>query len=126
MNLVEQLTQDYAHFPNDQTYSLYAKDIRFKDPLSSFKGIGFYRFMIGFLGRFFGDVQMDLHEIQQVDPTLITMRWTLNMTAPLPWSPRLSIPGRTELRVNAAGLIDSHVDYWERSRLAVLKQAFGR
>jgi hypothetical protein len=124
MNLVEQLAQDYARFPNDQTYSLYAEDIRFKDPLNSFKGIGFYRLMIGFLERFFSDVQMDLHEIQQVDPTLITMRWTLNMTAPLPWSPRLSIPGHSELRVNSAGLIDSHVDYWERSRLNVLKQVF--
>ncbi|MGB7248946.1 MAG: DUF2358 domain-containing protein [Phormidesmis sp.] len=125
MDLVEQLKQDYARFPEDQTYSLYAKDVQFKDPLNEFAGVDRYQQMIGFLSRFFSNVQMDLHEIQQVDPTLITMRWTLNMTAPLPWSPRLAIPGHTELGLNESGLISSHVDYWERSRFDVLKQVFG-
>ncbi|MGB7085398.1 MAG: DUF2358 domain-containing protein [Phormidesmis sp.] len=124
MDLVEQLKQDYARFPEDQTYSLYAKDVQFKDPLNEFEGVDRYQQMIGFLSRFFSNVQMDLHEIQQVDPTLITMRWTLNMTAPLPWSPRLAIPGHTELGLNESGLISSHVDYWERSRFDVLKQVF--
>ncbi|MGC1310308.1 MAG: DUF2358 domain-containing protein [Phormidesmis sp.] len=123
--LVEQLTQDYARFPKDQTYSLYIEDVYFKDPLNEFNGVARYRKMIGFIGWFFGDVQMDLHEINRVDPTLITLKWTLNMTAPVPWTPRLSIPGHTELRTDPAGLINSHVDYWERSRLAVLKQVFG-
>lgn len=123
--LIEQLEQDYARFPEDQTYSLYAEDVHFKDPLNEFDGVDRYRQMIGFIGRFFGNVQMDLHDIHQVNSTLITLRWTLNMTAPLPWSPRLSIPGHTELGVSAAGLIESHVDYWERSRLDVLKQVFG-
>ena len=126
MNLVEQLKQDYARFPEDQTYSLYTKDVHFKDPLNEFDGVERYRKMIGFIGWFFGDVQMDLHEIQQVDPTLITMKWTLNLTPPVPWSARLAIPGHTELKVNEIGLICSHVDYWERSRLNVLKQVFGR
>jgi hypothetical protein len=126
MDLVEQLTQDYAKFPNDQNYDLYAKDVRFQDPLNAFQGIDRYRQMIGLLSRFFGDIQMDLHGIEQVNPTLITMQWTLNMTAPLPWSPRLSIPGRSELSLNAEGLISSHIDYWARSRLDVLNQLFGR
>jgi hypothetical protein len=126
MDLIELLKADYARFPKDQTYSLYAEDVRFKDPMNEFTGINRYRQMIDFLSRFFSDIQMDLHEIQQVDSTLITMQWTLNMTAPLPWSPRLSIPGRSELSLNSAGLIDSHVDYWARSRLDVLNQVFGR
>ena len=126
MNLVEQLKQDYARFPKDQTYSLYAEDVHFKDPLNEFDGVDRYRKMIGFIGWFFGDVQMDLHEIQQIDSTLIAMKWTLNMSPPVPWSARLSIPGHTELKVDEKGLICSHVDYWERSRLNVLKQVFGR
>ncbi len=126
MTLVELLKQDYARFPKDQTYSLYAEDVQFKDPLNSFTGIERYRQMIGFLSRFFSDIHMDLHDIRQVDATLITMRWTLNMTAPLPWSPRLSIPGHSELGINAAGKIDSHVDYWERSRLTVFSQIFSQ
>ena len=125
MDLVDQLRQDYARFPEDQTYGLYAEDVHFKDPMNEFDGVTKFKFMIGFLGRFFSDVQMELHDIQQADPSLITLQWTLNMTAPLPWSPRLSIPGHTELGVNEAGLICSHVDYWERSRFAVFKQVFG-
>jgi Uncharacterized conserved protein (DUF2358) len=80
--------------------------------------------MIGFIDWFFGDIKMDLHEIKQVDPQLITLKWTLNMTAPLPWSPRLAIPGHSELSLDSAGLISAHVDFWERSRLQVFKQVF--
>ncbi len=126
MNIVEQLKQDYARFPDHQTYGLYAKDVHFKDPLNDFNGVGRYRKMVGFIGWFFGNVQMDLHQIEQISPTLITMQWTLNLTAPLPWSPRLAISGHTELGLNQAGLINSHVDYWERSRLEILKQVLGQ
>jgi Uncharacterized conserved protein (DUF2358) len=126
MDLLELLKADYARFPKNQTYSLYAEDVRFKDPMNEFTGINRYRQMIGFLSRFFSDIQMDLHEIQQVNSTLITMQWTLNMTAPLPWSPRLSIPGRSELGLNSAGLIDSHVDYWARSRFKIFSQLFSQ
>lgn len=125
MDLIDQLKQDYARFPKDQTYGLYAADVHFKDPMNEFDGVNRYRQMIGFIGSFFSHVQMELHEIEQVTPALITMRWTLNMTAPLPWLPRLSIAGHSELGVNSAGLICSHVDYWERSRFAILKQVFG-
>ncbi|MGB3299675.1 MAG: DUF2358 domain-containing protein [Phormidesmis sp.] len=125
MNLVEQLKQDYARFPKDQTYSLYAEDVHFKDPMNEFDGADRYRQMIGFIDWFFGDVQMDLHNIEQVNPKLITMQWTLHLKPPVPWPARLSIPGHTELGINENGLIDSHVDYWERSRLNVLKQVFG-
>ncbi len=126
MDIVEQLKQDYARFPENQTYGLYAKDVHFKDPLNDFHGVDRYRKMIGFISRFFGNVQMDLHQIEQPTPMLITMQWTLNLTAPLPWAPRLAISGHTELGLNQAGLIDSHVDYWERSRLDILKQVFKR
>lgn len=124
MDLVEQLKQDYAKFPEDQSYDLYAENVHFKDPLNEFDGVNKYQAMIGFLGWFFRDVQMDLHHIERASPQLITMDWTLNMTPPVPWSPRLSIPGNTELSVNEAGLINSHIDYWKCSRLDVLKQVF--
>ncbi len=124
--IIEQLKEDYARFPENQTYSLYAKDVRFKDPLNSFSGVERYQKMIGFLSHFFQNVQMDLHSIEQAEPSLIATHWTLNMTAPAPWSPRLSIPGRSELRLNADQLIDSHIDYWNCSRFDVLKQVFGQ
>ena len=125
-SIVERLKEDYARFPEDQTYSLYAEEVKFKDPLNSFSGVDRYRQMIGFIARFFNNVEMDLHEIEQSSPSLITMEWTLHMSPPVPWSARLSIPGHTELGLNSAGLIDSHVDYWHCSRLDVLKQVFSQ
>ena len=121
--LLEQLKEDYSRFPENQTYSLYAEDVRFKDPMNEFLGVEKYKKMIGFIARFFQDIEMELHSIEQVSPALITTGWTLNMTAPVPWHPRLSIPGRSELGINEEGQIDCHVDYWNCSRWAVLKQA---
>ncbi len=122
--IIEQLKQDYARFPEDQTYGLYAQEVKFKDPMNKFEGVGLFQKMIGFIGWFFGDVQMDLHSIEESAPSLIELRWTLNMNPPVPWSARLHIPGRTELWLSEAGLIESHVDYWSCSRLDVLKQVF--
>lgn len=122
--VIEQLEADYFRFPDNQTYSLYTDDVRFKDPLNSFSGVKKYKGMIGFLSKFFQDIEMDLHGIEQTQPDLITTQWTLNMTPPVPWSARLSIPGHSELKLNAQQLIEAHIDYWHCSRLDVLKQVF--
>jgi hypothetical protein len=125
VNLVEQLREDYARFPADQTYSLYTSDVFFQDPLNRFHGINRYRAMIKFIATVFIDVQMDLHAIERIDND-IKMRWTLSWNAPLPWKPRMAITGSSELKVNAEELISSHVDHWDCSRLDVLKQVFRR
>ena len=52
MDLLTQLRQDYDRFPADQTYSLYAKDVFFKDPMNQFRGVKKYQDMIGFISRF--------------------------------------------------------------------------
>jgi hypothetical protein len=124
MNIVAILKEDYQRFPRDQTFSIYASDVYFKDPLNQFRGIKRYQGMIGFLSKFFKDVRMELHEIEQKEDAIDT-EWTLSMTAPLPWKPRLSIPGRSELKLDRNQLIISHIDYWHISRFDVLKQALG-
>ena len=123
MNIVEALKTDYERFPEDQTYSLYAEDVFFKDPLTSFSGVARYRSMIHFIARWFKAVQMELHSIQQTGDRIDTT-WTLQWVAPMPWQPTMSISGRSELTLNEVGLIRSHVDYWDCSRLDVLKQLF--
>lgn len=123
MNLVEVLREDYARFPANQTYSIYAQDVWFKDPMNEFRGIDRYQKMIRFIETWFVDVQMDLISIVQTE-TEIKTRWILSWNAPLPWKPRMRIPGWSELQVNSEGLISAHVDYWECSRLEVLKQVF--
>ncbi|MEQ8961182.1 MAG: DUF2358 domain-containing protein [Coleofasciculus sp. C2-GNP5-27] len=122
-DILEILKQDYQRFPVDQTYSLYANDVFFKDPLNEFRGLDRYKHMIGFIQTWFINPQLDLHDISQSGDTIKT-RWTLSWTTPLPWKPRISIPGWSELRLNADGLISSHIDYWDIPRLDVLKQLF--
>jgi hypothetical protein len=122
-SILETLRADYAQFPYHQTYSLYAVDVLFKDPLTTFRGVERYRRMIQFIERWFIQVQMTLHDIQQVE-NIIHTRWTLRWIAPVPWKPTLSISGSSELQLNAAGLVQSHIDIWDCSRLDVLRQLF--
>jgi hypothetical protein len=79
--------------------------------------------MIGFIKNWFHEPKMDLHEISRLEDTIKTC-WTLSWTTPLPWRPRIAIPGWSELTLNADELIISHIDYWDCSRLDVLKQHF--
>ena len=123
MNLVDILKEDYRRFPLDQTYRIYAEDVFFKDPITEFRGIARYQKMIGLMKTWFKSPKMDLHDIQQVDHQINT-RWTLSWTTPLPWQPRIAINGRSELELNEAGLITAHLDYWDCSRMDVLKQHF--
>lgn len=121
MDILDTIKADYRRFPKEQTYSIYAEDVYFKDPLNEFRGIDRYQSMLGFIDTWFRQPQLDLHDIQQQGNTIRT-DWTLRWTTPLPWQPRISIPGWSELTLNAAGLICSHIDYWKCSKWDVVKQ----
>lgn len=121
MDILEILKEDYRRFPKNQTYSIYAEDVYFEDPVNRFTGVDRYRKMIQFMDTFFQDVHLDLHDISRSGDATDT-RWTLSWKAPLPWRPQMAISGRSQLKINAEGLIVSHIDYWDCSRLDVLKQ----
>lgn len=123
MDIIKILKEDYQRFPADQTYSIYAENVFFQDPLNKFRGVKRYEQMIGFIDTWFIDVKMDLHNISQSGDTIKT-EWTLSWNTPLPWKPRIAIPGWSELRLNDNGVIVSHIDYWNCSRIDVLKQHF--
>ncbi|WP_107670659.1 DUF2358 domain-containing protein [Cyanothece sp. BG0011] len=123
MTLLETIKQDYQTFPNNQTYSVYADDVYFKDPVNEFTGVKRYQEMIGFMSTWFKNVDLELHNIYQSDNVIHT-EWTLHWTTPLPWKPPISIPGRSELTFNDQNLIISHIDYWNCSRWDVVKQHF--
>lgn len=122
-DVIEVLRADYRRFPAEQTYSIYAEDVYFEDPLTRFQGIERYRQMIAFMNTWFADVQLDLHDIHRIEDQIKT-RWTLSWNSPLPWKPRIVIDGRTEMQLNYAGLITSHIDFWDCSRFDVLGQHF--
>ncbi len=121
MDIIEILKADYQRFPMHQTYTIYARDVCFQDAVFKFRGLELYKWMIKFIETFFLNLKMDLHNIQQQEDT-IKSDWTLSWNSPLPWKPRISISGWSELRLNSEGLIISHIDYWHCSRLDVLKQ----
>ncbi|PSB58422.1 DUF2358 domain-containing protein [Chamaesiphon polymorphus] len=123
MDIITTLRQDYAKFPLDQSYEIYAEDVYFKDPLTQFRGLPRYRKTIEFIQTWFKNPHLELYEIDRVD-RLITTRWLLSWNTPLPWHPRIEIPGKSELTLNDSDLIISHIDYWDRSPLDVLKQHF--
>lgn len=115
------LKQDYQKFPADQSYELYDQKVYFKDPLTQFSGIERYQAMIGFISKWFKNIQLDLHKMERQEQRIDT-EWTLSWTSPLPWRPRVSISGRSELLLNAEDKIISHIDYWYCSRWNVLRQ----
>ncbi|MEL6221431.1 MAG: DUF2358 domain-containing protein [Cyanobacteria bacterium J06627_8] len=120
-DIISVLKADYQQFPYDQTYEIYAEDVYFKDPLNEFRGCDRYQQMIGFIQQWFTNPVLDLHDISQTDRDIRT-DWTLSWTTPLPWKPRISINGWSELQLNEANLIVSHVDYWHCSVFDVIKQ----
>ncbi len=123
MTLLETIKKDYQSFPNQQTYSIYADNVYFKDPMTEFRGIKRYQEMIQFMSTWFKNIDLELHKIYQTDDIIHT-EWTLHWVTPLPWKPPISIPGRSELTINDQNLIISHIDYWNCSRWDVLKQHF--
>lgn len=124
-SILDQLRQDYGRFPAAQSYHLYAEDVYFEDPLNRFRGRQRYQSMIRFMQTWFQDVKMVVHELAQEDQQ-ITSRWTLEWRAPLPWRPKMAISGRSELLLDTAGKICSHIDYWDCSRWDVVKQLLPR
>jgi Uncharacterized conserved protein (DUF2358) len=123
MDILEVLKADYQRFPHDQTYSIYAEDVYFKDPMSEFRGRDRYQRTIQFIATWFKQPHLELHQLDR-QGNQIRSDWTLSWTTPLPWQPRIAIEGWSELEVNAQELIVSHIDYWHCSRFNVLQQHF--
>ena len=123
MDVIAILREDYARFPIDQSYKIYAEDVYFQDPLSKFRGLQRYQKTIAFIQTWFKEPQLTLSEIDRVEQ-LITTRWILSWNTPLPWYPRIEITGRSELLLSDRELIISHIDYWDCTPLDVLKQHF--
>lgn len=124
LEVIATIKADYAQFPDNQSYELYAEDVYFKDPMNEFRGVQRYQRMIGFIEQWFQDIKLELHNVEQPCTNIFITRWTLHFTAPTPWRSRISIPGWSELQLNDAGLICSHIDYWICSRWQVAMQLF--
>jgi Uncharacterized conserved protein (DUF2358) len=133
MDILDILRSDYRNFPKQQTFSIYDEQVYFKDPMTEFRGCDRYQKMIQFIETWFIEPELQLHKIEQrvgkaspVENRQIRTDWTLRWTTPLPWKPRTTISGWTELTLNDSDQIISHIDFWHCSRWDVVKQQFGR
>ena len=125
------LKQDLPRlFERDIAYEIYAPDIYFTDPVNTFKGKFNYRIIywtLRFHGQlFFTGIALDLHDIAQTAPDCIEAHWTVRRKLRLPWEPQIYFNGTSNYSLNADGLIDKHVDTWDRPPIEVLKQFFRR
>jgi len=109
MNLVEIIKQDYQNFPHNQTYSIYADQVHFRDPIYNFYGTKKYQAMISFLSKWFKNLQLELYEIKQSE-TQIDTKWRMSWITPLPWQPSVAVTGRSELMIKD-NLVIGHYDY---------------
>ena len=133
-DIINTITQDYARFPEAQTYAIYCDDVYFRDPVYQFRGLKQYQKMIGFITYWFRHLKLELHSIER-QSELIKTRWTMSWNAPLPWQPRVSVTGWSELTVTdqvsetekAAGILEkisAHVDYWDCTKWDLMRQHF--
>jgi hypothetical protein len=122
MNLLETIKADYDRFPENPTYSIYAENVHFKDPVYDFYGLKKYQEMINFLSKWFKNLSLELHEITENENQIDT-RWTMSWNSPLPWQPFVSVSGRSELKIEN-NLIIGHYDYWDISKWDLIKQHF--
>lgn len=123
MNIIEIIKEDYARFPAAQTYSIYAPNVHFRDPVYDFHGIDRYKKMIQFITTWFRNLKLQLHTIEQTD-NIIKTTWTMSWQAPLPWKPPITVSGWTELKLDKDDKICAHYDYWNCTKLDVVLQHF--
>ncbi|KAM3103021.1 DUF2358 domain-containing protein [Phormidesmis sp. 146-12] len=127
--IIQTLEQDLPTlFEKDIRYDIYTQDIFFKDPVNIFKGKFNYRIIfwtLRFHGRlFFTQLFFDLHKVSQIDELTILAEWTVRGTLRVPWKGHVFFNGTSTYRLTPEGLIYSHLDQWDRSPQAILKQFF--
>lgn len=126
--IIQTLQQDLPDlFDRDISYDIYSSDIFFKDPVNTFKGKFNYRIIfwtLRFHGRlFFTELYFDLHDVAQTAPEVILANWTVRGTLRVPWKAKLLFNGYSTYRLRQ-GLIYEHIDTWDRSPGAIVRQFF--
>lgn len=116
---------------NGPDTSVYNADVFFEDPLNQFRGAKRYASNISFLKKspVFSDSTLVIHDswIRQnvtadelgipggdQERESIRTRWTLEMTANLPWKPRVVFTGTSDYVVDEeTGKVSEHIDLWD-------------
>ncbi len=115
-------------FEKDISYDIYTDDILFKDPVNKFKWKFNYRIIFWTLrfhaGLFFTDIHFDLHDLYQSNENTIFAKWTVRGTLRVPWRAKIFFNGHSNYTLNEDGLINNHIDTWDRKPSEILGQFF--
>lgn len=122
LNLQKILSKEYASFFSPFDKSIYAPNVCFVDPLTSFVGVDKYQANVDMLGGrtalgkvLFKDSSISLHKINITGSNSLTTRWTLRTTIKaLPWAPTARFTGISEYAIDNEGKIVNQLDYWDR------------
>jgi Uncharacterized conserved protein (DUF2358) len=113
-------------FEKDISYDIYSRDIFFQDPVNTFKGKLNYRIIFWTLrfhgGLFFTELYFDVHKLSQTSASTIRADWTVRGSLRVPWNAKLLFNGYSIYTFNPDGLIDRHIDTWDRSPMEILRQ----
>lgn len=127
--VIDTLKQDLPTlFEQDISYTIYTKDIYFKDPVNKFKGKFNYRIIFWTLRfhakLFFTKIYFDLHDVNQTETDIITANWTVRGKLRVPWKNEILFNGYSTYKLNQNNLIYEHIDTWDRSPIEILQQFF--
>ena len=115
-------------FEQDISYDVYSPDIFFRDPVNEFKGKFNYHLIfwtLRFHARlFFREISFDVHDISQTTSDTIRVDWTVWGILRVPPKAIVCFNGYSNYSLNENGLIDNHIDTWDRMPREVLRQFF--
>ncbi|GAQ77792.1 hypothetical protein KFL_000030690 [Klebsormidium nitens] len=95
--------------------AVYAKDVHFRDPLISIRGVRLFELNVFFLRLLFAGGQFILHDIAAAGRDEVVARWTFALPARfLPWRPVVFFTGVSKFGVDLQqAKLTSHYDYWD-------------
>eukprot|EP00741_Cyanophora_paradoxa_P004407 tig00000802_g4278.t1 len=114
-----------AMFERDVDYSIYDESIEFRDPVNKFSGMEGYRtvwWTLRYHAKYFTELGFELRELESPAPDTVLATWTLQGTLLLPWKPKFFFNGESTYKLNEAGLVYDHEDWWDRPPLELLAQ----
>ena len=121
---MESLKRDYdeGYFVSGSgKLDAYARDCRFADPFTSFRGVDRFKRNVSNLGAMLSDVDLQILSWEESDDSLRTS-WRFSGIVDLPWHPRLAAAGSTvHVFDPETGYVVEHLESWDTEPVKVLR-----
>jgi len=110
---IETIKEDFPQlFVRDFDYSIFRDDLVFRDPVNTFQGIRFYKYMLLSLrwhGRiFFKRTFVRIHNLWPRPEGTIRVRWSIHAVPRIPWEAESIFDGVSEYKLDRHGKVYEH------------------